>query len=119
MFKVVVAVFTSVTVVDIEIKHIPIGRYAPIAAGKLKIDIMPTGLVIFHCKTAIPVTAVIYKSCSCIGASNRFYRTVFISRRYSLKEYSAVQGLCFNREINPHSKACCALKIYTLPALIL
>ena len=119
VFKVVVTVLASVTVVDIEVKHIPVCGNAPIAAFKIKVDIVPAGLVIFVCKSAVPISAVVDKCGGRIGTINGFYGTVFISRGYCLQENTSVERLRLNREPDPHTETRSAFEVYSLTALVL
>ena len=119
VFKVVVTVLASVAVIDVKVQHIPVCGNAPIAAFKIKVDIVPAGLVIFVCKSAVPVATIVDKCGGRIGIINRFYGTVFISLGYCQQENTSVERLRLYREVYPHTETGRAFEVYSLSALVL
>ena len=73
MFKVIITMLTSVSVIDIKVKHIPVCGNTPVSAFKIEVNIVPAGLVILHREAAIPVSAVVNKRSRGIGSCNGFY----------------------------------------------
>ena len=119
VFKVVVTVLASVTVVDIEVKHNPISGNTQISTSQVKIDIVPAGLVIFVCKSAVPVATIVNQCSGGITAGNRFNAAIFVACCHFLQENTSVERLRLYREPDPHTETGRAFEVYSLSALVL